>query len=124
PSDGICVVLLLQRLSLLETSVERLTRPLRDQLRDLVDDPVRDLEHAAGVANGGARGHRSERDDLSDAIAAVLLGTVIDHALTSVDREIDVHVRHRFAARVEEPLEEEVVLDRVDVGDLEAVRYE
>ncbi len=37
------------------------------------------------------------------------------------DREVDVDVGHRLAARVEEALEEKVVLDRVDVGDLEAV---
>src|SRR5215203_286587 len=38
-----------------------------------------------------------------------------------LDGEVDVDVRHRLAAGVEEPLEEEVVLDRVDVGDLERV---
>ena len=38
-----------------------------------------------------------------------------------MDREVDVDVGHRLAARVEEALEEQVVLDRVDVGDLEAV---
>src|SRR5206468_12674720 len=38
-----------------------------------------------------------------------------------MDGEIDVDVRHRLAAGVQEALEEEVVLDRVDVGDLDAV---
>ena len=85
-----------------------------------VDDAVGDLEHAAGVADGGARGHRPERDDLGDTVAAVLLGDVIDHALAALDGEVDVDVGHRLAARVEEALEE-VVLDRVDVGDLERV---
>ena len=33
----------------LETLLERLTRPFRDQLRDPVDDAVGNLEHAAGV---------------------------------------------------------------------------
>src|SRR5207253_9814861 len=37
------------------------------------------------------------------------------------DREGDVGVRERLAARVEEALEEQPVADRVDVGDLEAV---
>ena len=100
---------------------ERLARAFRDQLRDPVDDPVRDLEHAPGVADGGAGGHRPEGDDLGDAVAAVLLRDVVDHPLAAVDGEVDVDVRHRLAARVEEPLEEQVVLDRVDVGDLERV---
>ena len=95
--------------------------PFRDQLRDLVDDAVGDLEHAAGVADGGAGGHRPEGDDLGDAIAAVLLGDVVDHPLAALDREVDVHVGHVLAGRVEEALEEEPVAHRVDVGDLEAV---
>ena len=95
--------------------------PFRDQLRDLVDDAVRDLEHAAGVADGGAGGHRREGDDLRDAVAAVLLGHVVDHALAAGDGEVDVHVGHLLAAGIEEALEEQVVADRVEVGDLEAV---
>ena len=38
-----------------------------------------------------------------------------------VDGEVDVDVGHRLAARVEEALEEQVVADRVEVRDLEAV---
>ena len=80
------------------------------------------LQHAAGVAHGGAGGHRPERDDLRDAVAAVLLAHVVDDAVAAGDGEVDVHVGHRLAARVEEPLEEEVVADRVEIRDLEGVR--
>ena len=86
--------------------------------------PYGNLEHAAGVAHRRARRHRPEGDDLRDAVAPVLLGDVVDHAVASLDGEVDVHVGHRLAARVEEALEEQVVADRVDVGDLEAVRGE
>ena len=96
-------------------------RPFRDQLRDPVDLAVRDLQHAAGVADGGAGEHRAEGDDLRDAVAPVLLLDVVDDAVAAGDGEVDVHVGHGLAARVEEALEEEVVRDRVDVGDLERV---
>ncbi len=79
-------------------------------------------EHAPGVAHRRARRHRPEGDDLRDAVSSVLLGDVVDDAVASLDSEVDVHVRHRLAAWVQEPLEEQVVADRVDVGDLEAVR--
>ncbi len=104
----------------LQAVLEHLARPLRDQLRDLVDDAVRVLEHAPGVAHRGAGGHRPEGDDLRDAVAAVLLAHVVDDAVAAGDGEVDVHVGHRLAAGVEEPLEEKVVADRVEVGDLEA----
>ena len=108
----------------LDRLLERLARPLGDELRDPVDDAVRDLEHATRVAHRRARRHRRERDDLRDAVAPVLLGDVVDDALAALDGEVEVHVGHVLARRVEEPLEEEAVAQRVDVGDPEAVRGE
>ena len=108
----------------LEGLRERLAGPFRNELRNAVDGAVRDLQHATRIANGSAGRHRREGDDLGHTIAAVLLGDVVDHALAALDGEVDVDVGHRLAARVEEALEEEVVADRVDVGDLEAVRDE
>ena len=101
--------------------LERLAGPFRDHLRDPVDRAVRDLEHAPGIAHCGAGGHRRERDDLRHPVAPVLLGDVVDHALAALDGEVDVHVGHVLAGRVEEPLEHEPVAHRVDVGDPEAV---
>ena len=108
----------------LESGLERLSRALRDELRDAVDHAVRDVEDAAGVPERGACGHRRERDDLRDAVAPVLLGDVGDDPIAAGDREVDVHVRKVFACRVQEALEEKPVAHRVDVRDLEAVRRE
>ena len=119
--DGVGVDRLLQLGAGLEALLEHLARALRDQLRELVDDAVRHLEHAPGVAYGGAGGHRPEGDDLRNAVAAVLLAHVVDDAVAADDGEVDVHVGHRLAARVEESLEEQVVPDRVEIRDLEAV---
>ena len=104
-----------------ECVLEHLPRPLGHELRDPVDDAVRDLEHAPRIADRGPRRHRGEGDDLRDSVAPVLLGDVVDHAVAAADGEVDVGVGHRLAARVEEALEEQVVADRVDVGDVEAV---
>ena len=105
----------------LEAVVEVDLDALGDQLRDLVDRAVGDVEHAPRVADGRAGHHRPEGDDLGDVVAPVLLGHVVDDAVAAGDREVDVHVGHRLAARVQEALEEEVVLDGVDLGDVEAV---
>ena len=79
-------------------------------------------EHARGVARRRAREHLAERDDLRDRLLAVLLGHVADHALAAADREVDVDVRHRHALGVEEALEQQVVAQRIDVGDLQRSR--
>ena len=96
-------------------------RPFRDELRDPVDGAVRHFEHAAGVTNRGARHHRPEGDDLRHAVAPVLLGGVVDDAIAAGDGEVDVDVGHGLPARVQHPLEEQVVLHRVDLGDAQAV---
>ena len=119
--DGVALDRLRELLPGLSTSSSVWPGPFRDELRDPIDDAVGDLEHPPGVAERGAGGHLREGDDLRDAVAAVLLGDVVDDALPALDREVDVHVGHVLAGGVEEPLEEEAVAHRVDVGDLEAV---
>ena len=113
-----------QRLARLEAVVERRRAALlrvRDELREAVADAVVVAEHAGGVARGRAREHPAEGDDLRDRVAAVLLGHVAHHAVAAADGEVDVDVRHRHALGVEEALEQQVVAQRVDVGDPQAV---
>ena len=119
--DLVRVVGLAQLRAGLQRLLEVDLRPLRDQLRDLVDDAVGNVEDATGVADGRTGHHRAERDDLGDPVSAVLVGHVVDHAVATVDGEVDVDVGHRLPTRVEETLEQELVADRVDVGDAEAV---
>ena len=111
---------------LLEARVQRRVpahHERRHQLRDLVADRVRVAEHARGVAHRGPGLDGGERDDLGDVVVAVPVGGVADHLPPVPGVEVHVDVGHLLAARVEEPLEEEVVLDRVDVDDAQAVRH-
>ena len=107
---------------LVEADAER----LGDQLGDAVDVAVGHAEHAADVADRGARLQLAEGDDLRDAppvvaLAVVLLGDVADHLVAPRHAEVDVDVGHRDPLGVQEALEDDVVLDRIDAGDAEAV---
>ena len=93
---------------------------VRDQPGDAVDIGEAHAERAAGVADGGLRAERAEGDDLSDAVAAVLLGDVANHLVATVVGEVHVDVGHLAALGIEEALEDELVFERVDVGDAEA----
>ncbi len=99
----------------------RRRRLLGDHLGDLVADRVGLAHDARGVAHGRARGHGAEGDDLRHPVAAVLLRHVVDDFAAPVDAEVHVDVGHALAPRVEEALEQQVVLERVDVGDAERV---
>ena len=101
-----------------------LARLVRDQLADAVAERVAHVQHAAHVADGGARGHGAEGGDLAHRVAAVLVLHVVDHAVAVALAEVDVEVGHRHPLRVQEALEQQVVLQRVEVGDLQRVRHQ
>ena len=99
----------------------RLGRIMRDELAQLVDLPIRHLQHAADVAQDAARLQRAEGDDLRHLVAAVALLHVADHLVAAVLAEVDVEVGHRHALGIEEALEQQAEADRIEIGDGERV---
>ena len=92
-------------------------RVVRHHLAEPVDLAVGHLQHAADVAQDGARLQRAEGDDLGDAVAAVFLLDVADHLVAAVFAEVDVEVRHRHALGIEEALEQQAAAQRIEIGD-------
>jgi hypothetical protein len=82
------------------------------------------ISFASRVPGGGAWLHLAEGDDLGHRVLAVLVLHVADHPVAAADREVDVDVRHRVALGVQEPLEEQVRRQRVDVGDAQHVAHD
>ena len=72
------------------------------QFRDAVALREGQLLYAGDVLDRGFRRHRAERDDLCDALAAVLLDHVVQHVGAAVLVEIDVHVRKRNPVGIQE----------------------
>ncbi len=99
-------------------------RILRHELGQLVDLAVGHLQHAADVAQHAARLQRTEGDDLRDLVAAVALLDVPDHLAAAVLAEVDVEVRHRDALGIEEALEQQAELDRIEIGDGQRPRHQ
>ena len=58
---------------------------------------------------------------MRNLLLSVFFLDVLEYAVAAVIVKVDVDIGHVDSVRVEESLEEEVVLDRVDVGDLQAV---
>ena len=110
--------------ALLQRLVERHVERRRDELGDPVGLGERHVQHARHVPDHRLRLHRAEGDDLRDVLAAVLARHVLDDLAAPPLAEVDVDVGQRHALGVQEALEDEVELDRVDVGDAQAVRDE
>ena len=63
----------------------------------------------------------AERHDLGNALLAVLSHAVAQYVGAAVLIEVDVDIGQRDTLGVEETLEQQVVFQRVDIGDLQAV---
>src|SRR5205814_1868046 len=90
-------------------------------LGDLVYVTIAHAQNTADVAHDGLRRHRAVRNDLRDAFAAVFDGHVIDDAIAAIHTEVDVEVGHGDAFRIEKALEQQVVRDRIQIGDAQTV---
>src|SRR5882757_2193459 len=95
-----------------------------NELGDFVDKTVAHAEHAAHVADDSFRSHCAVRDDLGDTLPAVFNGYVVDDAVTAIHAEVDVEIRHGDALWIQEALKQQCVVDRIEVGDAEAVGHE
>ena len=89
-----------------------------DSIRRRVGKP----HHAADVAHHAFRFELAERNDLRDAAFTVLLPHVFENFAAARFTKIDIDVRRRNSVRIQEPLEYQAVLQRIDVGDSENVR--
>jgi hypothetical protein len=92
-----------------------------NEFRNTVHLPVGQVHGAADVLERSLRRHGSEGDDLRDVGAAVFSGDVFDHFAAAPHAEIDVDIGHRYALRIQEALEQQIVLHRIDVGNLQRV---
>ena len=52
------------------------------------------------------------------------VGDVLDDPVAALHAEVDVEVRHRDAFGIQEALEQQVVLDRIEIGDAERIGHQ
>ena len=113
------------RFQFVELGVERvfflhpLAQTVGDHLGETVGLVDGDVADAGDVLDGALGGHRTESDHARNMVGSVGLLDV----LVGLGKVLEIHVdiRHRDTVGIEETLEQEVVLDRVEIGDLQAI---
>ena len=93
-----------------------------DVARQLVHLGERHAHHPRHVLDGALRRQRAVGNDLRHVLAPVFLRDVVDDLGPPVLAEVHVEVGHGHALGIQEPLEEQVVRERIDVGDAQRVR--
>jgi hypothetical protein len=81
-------------------------------------------QHPAHVAHHRLGRHGAVGGDLRHPVAAVALGDVFDHPVAAFHAEIDVEIRHRHPFGIEKTLEQQIVGQRVQIGDAERVGHQ
>ena len=93
----------------------------RHRLGQLLAHRERVPHHAGGVLERLLGLDRAVGDDHRHPLVAVLLGHIVDDLAAATIIEVDVEVGHGHTVRVEEALEEQSVLQRIEVGDAHGV---
>ena len=95
--------------------------PLADLLAPGILLPLGESQCAGHVANRAAAAVGDHVGDLCGVVAAVAFVDVLDGLLTQVRFDVDVDIRWPVPRRGQEPLEQQLVGDRIDIGDTERV---
>ena len=106
---------------MLEGCFQRDLQFIGDELCQPVHLAVGNVHGSAHVFDRSLGRHRAKRDDLRDVFAAVFLGHILDHFAAAAHAEVDIDIGQRNPLRVEEPLEDQVVLKRINIGDAKRV---
>ena len=115
-------------LQLVQLGIERvfLLHLLAETVRDHLGEPgglvYAEAADARDVLDGALGGHRAEGDDPGHVVGAIdLLHVFVGRAEVL---EIHVYIRHADTVRIQETLEQQGVLDRVQIGDSQAVSHD
>ena len=109
---------------MLERIFERDAELIGHHRHDLIDAEDRHAERAADVANRRPSGQRAERADLSDVRLAVFVLHVLNDFAAAILAEVDVDIGRFAAVFIQEPLEQQAVVQRAHVADLQRVANE
>ena len=92
-----------------------------DHARHPVNVAIAHAQRAANVPQRRLGAQCSKGDDLGHAVVAEAVYNVMEHLVPPVVLEVQVDIGHLLAFKVEEPLEDQPVFQRVHVGDAQAI---
>ena len=121
---AIGVVRLPQLVALLERLLELDAELVGHHRHDLIDAKDRHPQRAANVANRRPRGQRAERADLRDVRLAVFVLYILNHFAAAILAEVDIDIRRLAAVLIQEPLEQQAVVQRAHVADMECIAHQ
>ena len=120
----VALIEILEVLAVLQSLFEGDAQLKRNQLGDPVDEAIGVAQHAPDVPHHRLGGHAAVGDDLRHAVAPVGCGDVVDDLVAAIHAEVDIEVGHGHALGIEEALEQQLELDRIEIGDFQGIGHQ
>ena len=95
----------------------------RDGFGEFVSERIGKSQHSGGISHGLASFDPGEGDYLRHLLATVEVGKISDQVVSVAGVEIYVYVWHLAAAGIQKALKQQVVADRIQIGDAQAIRH-
>ena len=95
-----------------------------DQFGHTVRETVGLTLYPRHIAHHRFGGHGAEGNDLRHRLAAIGLRHILNDFIAALHAEIHVEVRHRDPLRIQKALKQQVVFDRIEVGDLQCIGHQ
>ena len=92
------------------------------EFREPIRLSIRHIQDACHIAHSVLRHHLTKGHNVTHAAFAVLLCTIFNHLVAAVILNISIDIRHRNTVRVQEALEEQMVFERIEIGNVNCVR--
>ena len=77
----------------------------------------RNFQHPPDILDCGFRLQCSERDNLPDALITVFSADIVDNLLPPFEAKVNVKVRHGNTFGIKEAFKQQLIFERVDIGD-------
>ena len=108
----------------LERVIKSDVQLIGNQFCQLVDFTIGHIQNPPDIADDPLCVHTAEGDDLGYVlVAAIFIGDIFDHLIASIHAEVDINIRHTHPFRIEESLEQQIVLQRIDISDFESISH-
>lgn len=108
---------------LLKCLFEGRSRLFGNQFRNAVALRKGQFLYTRDILDRSLRRHRAESNDLRHPFAAVLFDHIVQYVGTAVLIEIDIDIGQGDTVGIQETLEQQVVLDRVDIGNTQRIGH-
>ena len=93
----------------------------RHQLSQAIALGIRHFQHPGDIAHRHAAEHLTEGSDIADVVFAVFFSAIFNHFVAAGILNIDINIRHGNTIWIKETLEQQAILQRIKVSNVQCV---